>query len=357
MAENVLHILGSAQPEGTGIARMVGALAKYMDRTRYTVHAWFLARDGPLVAELEAAGARVRCIDWPAGAGDPGGAWRFWQSCRSHTFAIIHQHFGGRAPRWIARWSSQAKVVAHLWGHLSESRGLGPLPLRSQGADLVIATSQAVGDCVVGARARVVYPGVDIPNGRIFARRLSSPSSEVVVGTAGRLVPLKGNVYLIRALGSLCREFPNLRLEIAGSGPERPALEQEVHSQHLEDRIRFLGWQPNLLPLMMGWDIYAQPSLGEPFGIAALEAMSVGLPVVATAAGGLPELVEHGRTGWLVPPSNPQALAKRLRGLMVDPEQRRHMGAAGRARARESFSMARMVGVISSIYDEVLAAG
>src|SRR5689334_16393827 len=103
MPKNVLHILGPAQSEGTGIARIVGALARGLDPERYKVHAWFLRGDGPLTTELQAAGAEVRVVDWHGGAYDPAGAWRFWQSLRGREFAIVHQHWGGRAPRWIAR--------------------------------------------------------------------------------------------------------------------------------------------------------------------------------------------------------------------------------------------------------------
>jgi colanic acid/amylovoran biosynthesis glycosyltransferase len=166
---------------------------------------------------------------------------------------------------------------------------------------------------------------------------------------------LKGIVYLIRALAFLHKDISSVRLEIAGSGPQRKALEQEVQLHCLGNHVRFLGWQADLMPLMEGWDVYVQPAVGEPFGITALEAMAAGLPVVATWAGGLPELVEDGRTGCLVPPRDPVALADRLRALLLNPEQRRRMGEAGRARATESFSVDRMIKSISSIYDEVLA--
>jgi len=193
-----------------------------------------------------------------------------------------------------------------------------------------------------------------VPDDHSGRQKVPRISGNTVLGTAGRLVPLKGIIYLIRALAVLHKDSPGVRLEIAGSGPERSALEHEIHLQRLEDRVSFLGWQAELERLMATWDIYVQPSLGEPFGIAALEAMAAGLPVVATAAGGLPELVEDGRTGWLVPPCDPVALADRIRVLLLNPDQQRSMGSAGRKRAREAFSVDRMVNEISSIYDELL---
>ena len=123
MPENVLHILGTAQPDGTGIARIVCALAKSLDPDRYKVHACFLAGDGPLATELRSAGATVWSLDWPSGARDPVGAWHFWRSLASKEFAIIHQHFGGRTPRWLARSACGAKIVTHLHGNFLESGG------------------------------------------------------------------------------------------------------------------------------------------------------------------------------------------------------------------------------------------
>jgi glycosyltransferase involved in cell wall biosynthesis len=247
-------------------------------------------------------------------------------------------------------------MVVHLHGRVVESKGPHPIPVRIPGADVVIATSRAVADWAVGVGPHVIYPGVEVPDDEGRGTGIAPVSTARVIGTAGRLVPIKGIVYLIRAFASLRVEMPGLRLEIAGSGPERTAIENESQLHGLTDCVTFLDWQAELAPVFAGWDVFALPSLEEGFGIAALEAMAAGLPVVATAVGGVPELVEDGRTGWLVPPANPDALADRLRDLLLDPEKRRAMGAAGQARARESFSVERMVTAISEIYEQLLEA-
>jgi glycosyltransferase involved in cell wall biosynthesis len=349
--QNILQILGTAGQEGTGIASTVAALSRGLNPDRYRVHAWFLAGDGPLASELRSAGACVRVVDWTGGARDPMGAWRFWREIHGQDFAIVHQHFGNRAPRSLVRAGSQAKIITHLW--MFDWRALDTVPLHIDGADLIIATSQAVADCVVGGSARVVYPGTDAGSEVRPCPAGMVSKTDLVVGTLARLVPMKGIVYLIRALAAL-NDVPKLRLEIAGSGPERLSLEREVQVNGLSDRVCFLGWRTDVAALLARWDVYVQPSLGEPFGIAALEAMTASLPVVGTSAGGLAELVEHGRTGWLVPPCDPVALADRLRALLVDQTMRHRMGAAGRERAKQAFTNDRMVGMISDIYDEVL---
>ena len=353
---NVLHVLGSALPDGTGIARIVAAVAARLDPRRFRVHAWFLGGDGPLAKWLETAGVPVRTLDWQYGVRDPLGAWRFWRTLRHQDFAIMHQHYGGRSVRWLARAATGASMVVHLHGRVVESKGPHPIPVRIPGADVVIATSRAVADWAVGVGPHVIYPGVEVPDDEGRGTGIAPVSTARVIGTAGRLVPIKGIVYLIRAFASLRVEMPGLRLEIAGSGPERTAIENESQLHGLTDCVTFLDWQAELAPVFAGWDVFALPSLEEGFGIAALEAMAAGLPVVATAVGGVPELVEDGRTGWLVPPANPDALADRLRDLLLDPEKRRAMGAAGQARARESFSVERMVTAISEIYEQLLEA-
>jgi len=145
---------------------------------------------------------------------------------------------------------------------------------------------------------------------------------------------------------------PDLKLEIAGSGPAEASLRDEAHRLGLDGCVAFLGWQDEV-PFHR-WSVFVVPSLEEAFGMATLEAMAAGLPVVASAVGGLPELVEHGRTGWLVPPAEPQALADRLVTLLGDARQQEQMGAAARNRAGE-FSAERMCGAIAGLYERLLS--
>ena len=354
MTHHVLHILGTARAEGAGIARIVSALAAGLDPARYHVHAWFLGGEGPLAAEVAATGTTVRVIKWRRGVRDPLGALRFRRALSGCPCTIVHQHFGARSPRWLLRTATRAPLVVHL-------HGLTPGPYKPwrqralvAGAEKVIATSRAVAEQFPFARPEVVYPAA--PVSTLNPRNLAAPSPRrsAVIGTACRLDPVKGLTHLIRAFAATHSEFPELRLEIAGEGPERGPLEAQARALGLAGCINFLGWQDDLAPVLSRWQIFVLPSLEEGFGIAALEAMAAGLPVVATAAGGLPELVEHGRTGWLVPPGDSAALANRLRELVADPELGARMGAAAVVRARGCFSANRLAAAVSGIYDALL---
>jgi len=353
MAEHILHILGTAQPESTGMASIVRSLAQGLDPGRYRIHALFLAGDGPLVNLLERAGVPARVLNWKQGIRNPLGAWKFLRFLRSQRFSIVHIHFGGRAVVHLVRGVTKAKIIRHLHGRILEGRSLSPVSFSGRGVDAVVAVSESVARCVVDAKARTIYAGLPVPS-ETPSRQPVGP--EIVIGTAGRLVELKGIEYLLSAVAALRHDFPNLRLEIAGAGPLREKLESFASQAGLGDRVKFLGWIDDIQAVLSRWDIFALPSLEEGFPIAALDAMAAGLPVVATKVGGVPELIEDGTTGWLVPPRDIESLASRLRVLVSDRELRVRMGAAGYARIRDHFSTAHMIENFERLYEELLSS-
>jgi len=350
----VLHVLTAAHAQGASISRIVRTLGKVIPPHGYDLTAWFLGGDGPMADELRAAGLAVRTFDWSGARHDVVGALRFWCSLRRENFSIVHLHFGGRAVPFVVRSAQRTKIVFHAHYDGAEAGRAGPIQVRPWMADEVVALSRAVATNVIGITPCVVYYGIE-PREQSTkpTRAIGQPT---LVGVASRLVPIKGIVYLIRALGLLRRELSSVRLEIAGAGPDHAALQQEVRSLGLHDIVAFVGWQPDIWPWLERWDIFVQPSVAEGFGMAALEAMAAGLPVVASSAGGLPELIEDGRTGYVVPPADPTTLAARLRHLVLHADLRDAMGAAGRARVRQHFSPERMAAEMSAIYDRLLSS-
>lgn len=348
---NVVHLLGSAQPAFTTMVRMVTALARNADPERYAMQACLLAGPGPLVGELEAAGVRVRLVDWPGVRRDPLGARRLWQALRADHVALVHQHHGGRSVRWVARRATGAKIVSQLWATVSETEGSAPPWSHAASADATIAVSQAVARLAGGAHTHVIYPGVDV---EAFAAPGAPQGGPIVVGAAGRFVPLKGLTHLLRAFRELS-DVPNVRLALAGDGPQRAELEREARELGLGDRVEFLGWESNLAPVFARWSIFVQPSLHDALPMTVLEAMAAGLPVVATSVEGLPEVVIDGETGLLVPPADSGALATAIRTLSLDGDLRSRLGAAARRRVEEHFSVEQMVDATLHVYDALLA--
>jgi glycosyltransferase involved in cell wall biosynthesis len=348
----VLHLLPSAATGATAQARMVESL---LDATppNWTAHVWFLGPDGPLAHAMAQRGARVRSIGWSGSWSDPAGAWRYVRALRQMRFDLVHVHAGGRSPLFLARRTTHAAIVAHIHSYLgSEGPGAAARTARVHDAHMVIANSQATARHLSGAPLRVVYPGVR-PTAPATHPDLR-PDAPLVIGAVSRLVPIKGISVLLHAVRLTQRTLPGLRLEIAGSGPQRQSLEQLAKQLGIVRQVHFLGWREDISILARDWSIFVQPSLHEGFGMAALEAMAAGLPVVASATGGLSELVSNGQTGRLVPPGDSHALAAAIMALASDPALRARMGHAARARAESLFSGARMAAEVFGLYDELL---
>ena len=215
-------------------------------------------------------------------------------------------------------------------------------------------------------RVRVVRYGIDVDHWtaaadrRAGARRdLGVDPEDVVVGIASRLIAQKGHDVLLEAFATARAQAPELRLVVAGDGVLRAEL--EARAAGLGDRVRFAGHlgHGRIEAFMHACDVMTFPSLaalGEGFGLAALEAAAAGRPVVASAVASLPEVVVDGTTGMLVASGDAGALAAALVTLARDPEARARMGAAGRARARTEFSIARMVDETVAVYEDARRA-
>jgi glycosyltransferase involved in cell wall biosynthesis len=188
-----------------------------------------------------------------------------------------------------------------------------------------------------------------------YRRELSIGPAEVVIGYVGRMVPIKDLGTLFAAFVRACASHPNLRLLLAGDGPERAKIDELVSQSHIGDRVACLGWTEDLPRVYATMDICALSSLNEGTPVALIEAMAAGRAVVATAVGGVPDVVEEGETGLLVPPGDVEAFAAAVLDLAFDVQRRRRMGMAGRQRAAARFSAERLVDDVERMYVSALA--
>ncbi len=346
----VLHVLGTAAEHGHALARIVAGLARSIDKSRFRLSACFLSSEGPLAAMLHKAGVNVRCVDWQGEVSDALGVSYFVRELREFSPDIIHFHVGGMSPRLVARTVTKARIVAHFHSLREESK-VGKTKKRStRFANIVMANSAATASRLDSPNVVVVHPSSrPSPGAR---RQPPKPGAAVRIGTAARLVEVKGLDTLVEAL-ALLRGNLDVELHIAGTGPKRKTLAAAAAQAGVADAVRFLGWRNDISDVMQRWDIYVQPSFAEGFGLAVLDAMAAGLPVVAGNAGGLPEVVVEGETGFLVEPGDPEALAGRIRELIDDPGLARRMGDAGRARVARHFTPEREAAAISAAYDKL----
>jgi glycosyltransferase involved in cell wall biosynthesis len=172
----------------------------------------------------------------------------------------------------------------------------------------------------------------------------------------GRLIPIKGHEVLLRALASVRDELSGVTLEVAGDGPLDGELRAAVRRLGLEEVVTFSGRVSPVAPVLERAQVVVVPSFGEGFGMVALEAMERGRPVIASAVGGLPEIVEDGVTGLLVPSGDAEALASAIRAVAGDPSGAEAYGRAGRERALQEFSQERCTDRIEALYRAALRA-
>jgi glycosyltransferase involved in cell wall biosynthesis len=166
----------------------------------------------------------------------------------------------------------------------------------------------------------------------------------------GRLIPVKGHLVLLRALAQARSRVPGLVLDVAGQGPLEPALKAYAAELGLGEAVRFLGFVSPIQSAIEAASGVVVPSLGEGFGMVALEAMERARPVVASDVGGLPEIVADGETGFVVPAGDAEALADAMVRLVSDLTRAAEMGEAGRRRALESFTPERATRGIEELY-------
>ena len=210
----------------------------------------------------------------------------------------------------------------------------------------------------------VIHSGVDL---NCFKRsktesnpgrnELAIPPDSLVVGYVGWLIPIKGVTHLVNAMAEVVQRHPNSLLVLVGKGDEKgeeeTKLKEQVENLGLANNISFLGWRPDVDEIMGCFDIFVLPSLNEGMGRVLVEAMSAGLPIVASRVGGIPDLVKHEKNGLLVPPADAGALERAISDLLSDKARRKRMGETGKRMCRP-YSVEAMVDKIDNLYSRLL---
>jgi len=296
----------------------------------------------------------------------------FWQLCRviyRHRVDLLHvnSYVPGNYAR-LAAALMQVPIVIDHWHGFTRFNAKRRLICRFLGrfTDLSLAVSQGVRDYLVRqgglnpAKVRVVANGVDTAAidaarpGDEVRRELGLPEGLPVIGLVGRLDHWgKGHQELFTAMAQLKERHPVHAL-IVGGGRRIDEVKALAAGLGLAGEVHFLGPRRDVPDLLNAMDIFVLPSYSEGVSLALLEAMAAGLPVIATAVGGLPEVVTDGDNGLLIPPRDAEALAGALEQLLGDPEFARRLGANARDHVREHFSLERLGREINEIYGELV---
>jgi glycosyltransferase involved in cell wall biosynthesis len=348
-----------------GLERVVLALARSADPRRVRMEVICTTSAGALAEAIERSGVpvhRLALADYY-----PGSVLSLARLLARLAPDVVHTHghFAGVAGRAAAWWAGVPLLVQHLHTidptlrprHLWLERRLARITAR------VVCCSRAVAAHaieVLGLPASIVMTvpnGIEPPPaaGREEAlERLGRPAPPIV-GCVGALRPHKGQEVLLEAV-RLGPPAPSGTVVLIGGGPDRERLERLAAGAPGGWSVRFTGERTDARSLIPAFDVAVVPSLREGLGLAALEAMDAACPVVASRTGGLPEAVEEGVTGWLVPPGDAAALAAALREALADPGLRKRRGLAGRQRVESRFRAAAMSRALTAVYEEGIDA-
>jgi glycosyltransferase involved in cell wall biosynthesis len=188
-----------------------------------------------------------------------------------------------------------------------------------------------------------------------FRSAFGIPPDAPLVGLVGRLAHVKNPALFLEAARLLVEQIPEARFALVGDGELRPALEQEVHALELTERVVFTGWHEDMPALYADLDLVALTSLNEGTPVSVIEALAAGVPVVATAVGGVPDIVTDQRTGLLVPSGDARAIAQAILTLLRNPPYGRRLAQAGQQEVLKRFNLARLAKDMESLYVTLLA--
>lgn len=297
------------------------------------------------------------------------------RALRRNRPAIVHTHESkaGFLGRWAARVAGCPRIVhtphGHIfYGHFARGPTAFFIALERLSARittrLVALTPREIAEHVargVGRREQwvTIHSGVmlepfqgAIPDPDGLRRELGFPPEVPLIGSVGRLAPIKRCQDLILAVAHL--RDPRVVCLLVGDGPEAARLAGVAREAGVTDRVRLLGWRQDIPRIMAALSVFVQPSANEGMGRTIVEAMAAGVPVVATRVGGIPSVVADGVCGLLVEPGDVAGLAGAIAKLLADPALATRMGAAGRQRAT-AYSVESMVEQLDGLYREILA--
>lgn len=206
----------------------------------------------------------------------------------------------------------------------------------------------------------VVYNGLNPDDfishkpANFWRKKLNLTDEVPVVAMVGRLHPVKGHKFFLESASYLLKKKPQVRFLVVGDGPERKMLEEYVDSLGITDKVLFMGFVSEVAEVLPSIDVLVVPSLWEGFGLTALEAMVAGVPVLASSVGGLPEVVEHGKTGYLVPPGDAKALANGIEWMLEHPKEIKKMSKNAYQVLQEKFTSKVMASKTEELYVKLL---
>jgi len=301
-----------------------------------------------------------------------------WRLMIKEKPAIVHTHTykAGILGCWAAKFAGVPVIVHTPHGHVFFGH-FSPLVTRlfmlmekitGSVIDRMVAVSEGERKDYIAFsilkpdKMVTIHSGVDVTrfmkawvNIEEKKRSLGLNTKRLVVGTIGWLLPIKGPLYLLKAMEVLWQTNPEIQLVYVGKGELEQELKVEASRMGVSEKVSFLGWRDDIPEIMQVLDIFVLPSLNEGMGRVLVEAMAMGKPIVASKVGGIPDLVKDGHNGFLVNPGDANDLFLAIRKLLLDKKMRYEMGNRGRAMVKD-FSDDKMVEKIDTLYSSLYQA-
>ncbi len=323
---------------------------------------------GSAMASEAADIARVVALPWH-GEADALAALRLLRVVREERPAILHAH-SRRGADWftaLAAATSQVPAVVSRRVDNVETGRLVQWKYRQYRAAIAISAAIAevlrdtLGDAL--PPVRLIHSAVDsarfAPGGdrAWLAAEFELDPAQPIIGMVAQFIPRKGHTLLLDALPAVWQRHPGVQCLLFGRGPERTRIAARVQASGAAPRVRLPGFRSDMARILPALDMVVHPALTEGLGVALLEAGACGVPVVAAASGGIPEVIEDGRTGLLIPAGASQPLAAAMLRLLDNPEFALKLGDAARLRVERDFSVAAMTTAHATLYEEMATTG
>jgi L-malate glycosyltransferase len=371
----VLHLITSFEVGGT--ERQAVELLKRIDCRRFDVSLAALRLEGPLYQEVAPIFPRVPQFPltsfYNANAAKQLMRLRDWMIRKQVEILHAHDFYAGLLGAAAARLAGVLVIACQRHMRLSDRRvHEWGTRLTHRLAHRVLVNSEAIRDHLLAGGHIAPEKIVVIRNGLSAAveravldgdgrakrrsallRELNLDEGAKLIGLVARLQPVKGHRYFIEAAGRIAAVEPKAHFLLVGDGALRGEIEEQAARAGVNDRVHLLGARNDAALIAAGFDVAVSASLSEGLSNAVMEAMAAGAPVVATAVGGTTELVIDDATGFLAPPADADALARRILDALRDPEWSARMAVQGRRRIFGLFSMRRMVESVEQLYDEM----
>lgn len=354
-----------------GMERVIADLCRHVDPARFRFTICCLSVRGKLADEVEADGIPVIYCENQARLGKYLRGFELGRIMREHKIDILHTH---NTTAFIdgligARLAGVPVTVHtdHCKNYPIERRWMVLENLASRLVDRVVAVSHHTRgelmhfEKMAADKVTVIHNGINprpytALDTEALRREFGFDAESFVIGTVGRLEAQKGLDLLLRSVPAVVAAAPQARFIIVGGGTREVELKALSRSLGIEDHVVFTGWRTDAVALMKMFDCFVQSSNFEGMPMVLLEAMSLAKPIVASAVGGVPEVVEHDHTGLLIKSREASELSSALLRLAMNRDLTRQFGANGRARYKQRFTAEAMASTYQQLYDECLGA-